>query len=263
MDLNIKGKKALVCASSKGIGRAVALALADEGAQLFLCARSADELNDVARQAQERSGVKAHTACVSLSASDDINRLIDEISKVWGGLDILIHNTGGPKPSPVESTTIGDWRSGFEQLFPAIAQLNEAFLPAMKKNNWGRIVAVTSLSVLEPIENLAISNAIRSAVTAMLKTLSDEVARHNVTVNCVAPGLIHTGRTEDLMKARIEKSGQSRQDYLADYVKAVPMKRLGSPEEFAAVVTFLCSDQASYVTGNTICVDGGKRRSTY
>ncbi|HEY9714858.1 MAG TPA: SDR family oxidoreductase, partial [Chroococcales cyanobacterium] len=129
--------------------------------------------------------------------------------------------------------------------------------------HWGRIVAVTSLSVVEPVANLAISNAMRAAVTAMMKTLSDEVAASGVTVNCVAPGLIETDRLTDLMKARIAKSGQSEQEYKKDYLKPVPTGRLGRPDEFGAVVAFLCSEQASYITGSTIAVDGGKRRSTY
>lgn len=263
MDFKIAGKIALVCAASKGLGRAIALALADEGVELMLCARSQDELEMVAKEARKRSGKDAHIFSCDLSQVKDRIQLIEEVQKKVEFVDILIHNTGGPKPTTVESTTLEDWDAGYQQLFPAVAHLNLTFLPGMKERKWGRIVAVTSLSVLEPIANLAISNAMRSAVVAMLKTLSDEVAKFNVTVNCLAPGLIHTGRTESLMEARMQKSGQTKDEYIAEYVKPIPAGRLGTPEEFAAAAAFLCSEQASYITGSTLCIDGGKRRSTY
>ncbi|HEY9678043.1 MAG TPA: SDR family oxidoreductase [Drouetiella sp.] len=261
MDLKIKGKKGLVCAASKGLGRATAIALADEGVDLILCARSKDELESVAQEIQKKTGLTPVTVVTDLSIDEDRNKLVDVVNKA-GGVDILVHNTGGPKPTSVESTTHADWLEGFNQLFPAVAQLNEAFLPRMKEKKWGRIVCVTSISVLEPISNLAISNAMRSAVTSMLKTLADEVAKDNISVNCVAPGAIWTGRIQNLVRIRREKTGQSEDEYMADYVKPIPAGRLGSPEEFGAVVAFLCSEQASYITGSTICVDGGKRRST-
>lgn len=261
MDLKIKGKRALVCAASKGLGRAIAVALADEGSELILCARSQDELSAVAKEIEAKTKIKPIVVVSDLSNAADRQKLI-EAAQSSGGIDILVHNTGGPKPTSVEETTQTDWREGFEQLFPAVAHLNEAFIPHMKKNNWGRIVCVTSLSVLEPITNLAISNAMRSAVTSMLKTLADEVARHNISVNCIAPGAIWTGRIENLIRIRREKTGQTEEEYMADYVKPIPAGRLGTPEEFAAAAVFLCSEQASYITGSTLCVDGGKRRST-
>jgi 3-oxoacyl-[acyl-carrier protein] reductase len=174
-----------------------------------------------------------------------------------------VHNTGGPKPTRAEETTDDQWSSGFHQLFESVIHLNQAFIPGMKERLWGRIVNVTSLSVLEPIPNLAVSNAMRSAATAMLKTLSDELAAFNICINCMAPGVIHTDRTEERLQAQIKQSGGTREQYLEDYVKSIPAGRLGTAEEFAAMVAFLCSQRASYITGSTICVDGGKRRATY
>lgn len=263
MDLGIRGKKALVCAASKGLGKAIALSLAAEGVELMLCARSKEALTGVVGEARELGSPNVHVHPCDLTDGASRLELIAQTEKALGYVDVLIHNVGGPKPTTAESTTIEEWQYGYEQMFPFVAHLNCAFLPGMKQRQWGRIVAVTSLSVLEPIANLAISNAMRSAVTAMLKTLSDEVAASNVTVNCVAPGLIHTDRTEDLMQARITRSGQAREEYMKEYLKSIPAGRLGSTAEFGAVVAFLCSEQASYVTGSTICVDGGKRRSTY
>lgn len=263
MDFGIKGKKALVCAASKGLGKATALALAGEGVELMLCARSKETLAEVAAEATKLSGKPAHTFGCDLTDENARRELIDHVRTQLGTVDILVHNTGGPKPTSVESTGQEDWQHGFNQLFPAVAELNAAFVPAMKERKWGRILAVTSLSVLEPIGGLAISNAMRSAVTAMLKTLADEIASFGITVNCLAPGLILTDRTQGLMDARVEKSGQSREEYMKDYLKSIPAARLGDPAEFGAVAAFLCSQQASYITGSTICVDGGKRRSTY
>jgi len=262
MDFGIAGKKALVCAASKGLGRASAVTLAKEGVEVMLCARSVQSLDQVEQEIRQ-SGGRAHSHACDLTDGASRQSLIDAANKVLGQVDILIHNVGGPKATTVEGTSLDDWRQGYEQLFPGIVHLNSAFLPAMKQRQWGRIVAITSISVLEPIASLAISNAMRAAVTAMLKTLADEVALANVTINCVAPGLIATDRAESLMQNRIERSGLSREDYMKDYLKSIPAGRLGDPAEFGAVVAFLCSQQASYVTGSTIAVDGGKRRSTY
>jgi 3-oxoacyl-[acyl-carrier protein] reductase len=263
VDFGIKGKKALVCAASKGLGRASALALAQEGVELMISARTAEALAEVATEAEKLSGKKPHICPSDLTDGASRNELIEATNSKLGYVDILVHNTGGPKATSAEGTTLDDWSHGYTQLFPAIADLNLAFLPGMKERKWGRIIAITSLSVLEPIANLAISNAMRSAVTAMLKTLADEVASYNITINCVAPGMILTDRTGALMKSRIERSGQTSDEYMNDYLKSIPAGRLGDPAEFGAVVAFLCSQSASYVTGSTICVDGGKRRSTY
>jgi len=263
MNFELSGKKALVCGASRGIGRAIARELLVEGAELFIVARDDEVLSLTARELKSETGRNVITQACDLSRLEEREKLISSVEARLGRVDVLIHNSGGPKPSAVEETPLDSWESGYRLLFESVSHLNAAFIPAMKENRWGRIVAVTSLSVMEPISGLSISNAMRSAVTAMLKTLADEVAAFNVTVNCVAPGAIETDRLVDLMNARIAKSGQDEAAYRKEYLKAIPAGRLGSPAEFAAVVAFLCSQRASYVTGSTICVDGGKRRSTY
>ncbi len=263
MDFGITGKRALVCAASKGLGRAVAKALAQEGVELFLCSRDKDSLSETAAEIEKSVGRTAFCAAGDLSDAASREQLIAGVKQVFPAIDILIHNVGGPKPTTARQTQLEDWEKGFHQLFTSVAHLNEAFLPAMIDQRWGRIVTVTSLSVLEPIPGLAVSNAMRAAVTGMLKTLSDEVAEYNVTINCAAPGVIGTDRTEERIGAQIKSSGGSRDEYMQDYVKGIPAKRLGTPDEFGAVVAFLCSQQASYITGSTICVDGGKRRSGF
>jgi len=263
MDFGIKGKKALVLGASKGIGKGIAMELAREGAEVVLCARHEKLLEEVADEIRKATGAAVHAQTCDLTSMDERNKFIKTVTERVGAVDILVLNTGGPKPSSAGDTTLDDWERGFHQLFQMIAHMNQAFLPKMKENKWGRIICVTSLSVIEPIANLAISNSMRSGVTAMLKTLSDEVAPFNVTINCLAPGAIATERLEELMEARISKTGQSKEDYMKSYLAAIPMGRMGSAEEFAAVAAFLCSDRASYITGSTICIDGGKRRSTY
>ncbi|MDZ4832160.1 MAG: SDR family oxidoreductase [Candidatus Melainabacteria bacterium] len=263
MDLGINGKKALVCGASKGIGRAIALELAREGVEPILCARKSDVLEETAAAIRKETGVRVHHKACDLTLAKDRDELIKAVDETLKGIDILVLNTGGPKPSSALATTLDEWENGFHQLFQMIVHLNSGFIPKMKEKKWGRIVCVTSLSVMEPIANLAISNSMRSGVTAMLKTLSDELAQSGITINCLAPGAIATERLEELMDARIAKTGQSKEDYMKQYLSAIPMGRMGDPEEFAAMAAFLCSQRASYITGSTIAIDGGKRRSTY
>jgi 3-oxoacyl-[acyl-carrier protein] reductase len=263
MDLKIAGKKALVCASSRGLGRAIALALAAEGVELMLTARSAPTLKGVAEEAKQAGCPAVHLHACDLTEAAARQALIEATLRELKQVDILIHNGGGPSPTKAFQTTVEQWAAGYMQLFPNIAHLNQAFVPAMQERKWGRVLAVTSLSVLEPIEGLAISSAMRSAVTAMLKTLADEVAIDGVTVNCLAPGSIKTDRTESLFEHRLQNSGQTREEFSKTYLKPIPAGRQGDPAEFGAVAAFLCSQQAAYITGSTIAVDGGKRRSTY
>ncbi len=263
MDLGIKGKRALVCGASKGLGYACAEALAAEGADVILVGREENTLKDAAERIKNLTGTLPKWQVCDLLSADSRKTMIEKVGTESGGVDIIVHNVGGPKASTVEDTSIDSWQEGFDRLFKPVVELNQAFIPGMKERKWGRIVTITSLSVMEPIAMLSISNAMRSASTALSKTLSDEVAKHGITVNCVAPGLVQTDRTEELIKARIEKSGQTREQHEAEMHKNIPAARLGQPAEFGAVVCFLCSEKASYVTGSTICVDGGKRRSTY
>lgn len=262
MDLGIQGKRALVCASSKGLGKAIAKALAKEGVRLFLCARDAKTLIDAADEVGSVATEPVTSMTCDLSTEEGRELLISQVRGTLGEVDILVHNVGGPKPSKVETTTLQDWQTGFDQVFQSVAQLNEAFVPDMKKNRWGRILCVTSLSAFEPINDLAVSNGLRPAITAMLKTLSDEVAGYNITINCLAPGMILTDRTEERLRDYLARNPQSnREEWLAQYVKSIPAGRLGDPDEFGAPAAFLCSQQASYITGGTLCIDGGKRRS--
>jgi 3-oxoacyl-[acyl-carrier protein] reductase len=262
MDLGIKGKRALIGGSSKGMGKAIALMLAAEGADVFLVSRNDSELSTAAKDVAEKAKGKVDYSAGDLSSKAGRENLIKTVKEDFGDIDILVHNVGGPQPSLAVDTSLESWQQGFEQLFASVVHLNQAFIPAMKQKRWGRILTVTSLSVMEPIANLAVSNGMRTAVTAMLKTLADELAPFNITVNCVAPGAIATGRMEDLLSVRAERSKKTIEEYTKEYLQNIPAGRMGSVEEFAAVTCFLASELASYVTGSTVCVDGGKRRAT-
>lgn len=260
MDLGLRGKKALVCASSKGLGRAIAASLAREGAELFLCAREAHALEQTAAELRERFGVKVHAAPFDLSLPDAPTRLAAAAKAAMGHVDILVNNVGGPTPSPACATTEAAWRKGFEQVFLSSTLTTAALLPEMRERRFGRIITLTSISVVEPIEHLVVSTAMRAAVTGFSKTLATEVAADGVTVNTVLPGIIHTQRIEDLRRAKADRDGTSLSVEMTRTERQIPAGRLGRPEELADLVAFLASERASYLTGENIVVDGGLRR---
>ncbi len=265
MDLHLKNKRCLVCASTQGLGLATAEALAQEGASLFLTARNAERLEAVATHLRETYTVSVTTFVCDLTNAAQRTKLIEAVQSHWAeGVEVLIHNVGGPAPSTALSTQYTQWTNGFNQLVMSVIQLTTALIPTMQTNNWGRIIFITSSAVVEPVPNLAVSNTMRSAVTAYAKTLSTEVAKQGVTVNCVAPGYIATDRLNQLFTHKaeaIESTAEAVKNQLVE--TEIPIGRLGTPEEFAAMVAFLCGQPASYITGQTILVDGGKRRSVH
>lgn len=260
MKLNLQGKRAIVCAASRGLGFATAAALAEEGVELMLCARSEGPLAAAAAKLREQFGVKVHHLALDLAAAGAATTLYQAAERHMGRVDILVNNVGGPAPTAALTTTREAWQKGFEQLFLSVTELTSLAVPAMKSRQWGRVVTVTSVAVAEPIEQLAVSNAIRAAVTGYSRTLAREVAASGVTVNTVLPGVIHTQRIEDLRKAKAERSNTTLASEMDFTAKQIPIGRLGRPEEFASVVAFLCSEAASYVTGAQIPIDGGLRR---
>lgn len=260
MDLGLHDKSALVCASSKGLGFAVAKSLADEGAHVLLCARSDDELRKAADTLRATTKGKVFYKTCDLMVPAEVQALIQYAQNTVGDIDILINNVGGPSPTKALETNTELWRDGFERLFVPSAHLTNSFLPAMIERRFGRVVNITSLSVLEPVDTLAISNAIRAAVSANAKTLAREVAPYGVTVNNVMPGIIHTDRINYLRTKAAERLGTSLEDEMKKTLAPIPMGRMGKPEEFAALVCFLCSPQAAYITGANIPVDGGARK---
>ena len=243
MDLHIKGKRALVTGSSKGLGRAIAAGLAAEGVNVAICSRNKDA---VAKTASE---LKVEGFISDLSQTGAAETLITEVNTKLGGIDILVANTGGPPPTVFDGTSDAQFRAAFENLFMSTVQMIRLALPGMKQRKWGRIMVVTSVAAEEPLDGLTISNALRPALHGLYNSLSREVGKYGITVNCLMPGSTATDRLKDF-------------PYDQDEVgRTIPAGRLGRPEDFGAVATFLASEQAGYINGQAIAVDGGMLRS--
>jgi len=257
MNLDLKGKTALITAASKGIGKAVAEALASEGCHVVICSRTKDDLIETAREIREKYHVDPLWCICDLNKSSDIDNTYEAVKKEYGSVDILVNNCGGPVPGYFSELDENDWNHAYEQVLMSVVRFSKLVIPQMVKNKWGRIINITSISVKQPVDNLMLSNSLRAGVTGFAKSLSNEVAKHNITVNNVAPGLTLTHRLYELAVIEAKEKGKSHEEILVDMVKRVPINRLGGPEEIAAVVLFLASKQASYVTGNTIQADGG------
>ncbi len=260
MDLGLRGKVALVAASSRGLGRAVAEELAQEGARLVLCARGEAALRETA-DAIRATGAEVEAIAADVSRPDDVARVVDAGQRAFGLIDILVTNGGGPPAGPFESHSSEAWHEAVRQNLDSVVELTRAVLPGMKERRWGRIVNVTSIAVKQPVDNLILSNSVRAAVTGFARTLATEVAPFGITVNNVMPGYTRTQRVDELAARNATLRGTSADAQLAVWEAQIPMGRLGLPAEFAAMVAFLASERASYTTGASIPVDGGWIRS--
>jgi 3-oxoacyl-[acyl-carrier protein] reductase len=261
VDLGLRGKVALVAASSKGLGRAIAEELAAEGAHLVMCARGKETLEQTAQSIRETTGVKVITVAADVSNTADASRVAKAALDELGRVDILVTNSGGPPSGPFENLTPEMWDSATSLLLKSAVELTRAVLPGMKERRWGRILNVTSIAAKQPIDGLMLSNSLRAAVIGFARTLASEVAPFNVTVNNLLPGYTRTDRVQELARAAGEKGGSSSTDIVSKWEKEIPMGRLGEPREFAALAAFLASERASYITGTSIAVDGGWIRS--
>ncbi len=255
MDLQIHGKVALVTGASSGVGRACALALAREGVRLAVAARRFDELEAVAREALAAGAADARAFVVDLGQADSIEGLVGGIRAALGEIEILVANGGGPRPGSYAQLALEDWDAGYRTVLRSAIHLVGLALPSMRARKWGRIVALTSSSVKEPIAALALSNVFRTGLVSALKTLSNEVAADGVTVNAIATGRVLTARLRSLYG--------NDEAALTRAAREVPIGRIAEPEEFAPLVAFLCGEPARYVTGQTVSVDGGLVRGLY
>ena len=263
MDLGLKGKVALVAASSKGLGRACAESLLREGTNVVITARRPDILARAAqelRRSVETGAGDLHTMAGDVTRQEDVSRILNATQSRFGRLDILVTNGGGPKPGTFETLSDEDWNDGISAtLFPMIRLIRQSlpFLKAAKDSGGGRIINIQSTSVKQPIDNLLLSNSVRAAAIGLAKTLSKELAPYLITVNNVCPGSFDTDRIKSLYQSRSEASGKSIEETAEEDAKRIPLGRLGDPQELGNFVTFLASNKASYITGQTIAVDGG------
>lgn len=261
MDLGLKGKVALVAAASQGLGRAVAEELAVEGASLILCARGEERLNAACETIRGETGADVLGVTGDLSMFADVEQIVSEGTNRFGQIDILITNTGGPPTGKFETLSRENWEEATRGLLTSVLDLTRLVLPGMKERRWGRVLNITSIAAKQPVDNLMLSNSIRAAITGFAKTLSNEVAEFGVTVNTIMPGYTATERVEELAQTLAEREGVAASVIRSRWESEIPMRRLGTPTEFAALAAFLVSERASYVTGSSVAVDGGWIRS--
>jgi len=265
MDLGLRGKTAIVAAASQGLGRGVARALAAEGANVVMFSRNEAAIKAAAQDVQAAAGQGPRVLGVAadVTRAADLERVVKTALDSFGGVDVLFNNAGGPKPGMFDTLTDDDWQGAFELNLMSAIRLTRLCLPSMRAKHWGRVITSTSSSVKQPLPTLMLSNAVRSATTAWSKTLSDQVAADGITVNTLAPGRIETERILQIDADIAQRTGRSREEVERDSLLTIPLRRYGRPEEFGAAAAFLASEQAAYITGVTLLVDGGLFRGTY
>lgn len=260
MDLGLRDRVAIVAASSRGLGKACATELAREGTKTVICSRDCERLTAVAEAMRALTGAEVLPLKADLTDDAQIRHLADETLRRFGRIDILVTNNGGPPAGYFDDFADEAWLQAHQLTLLSAVRLIRAVLPAMRLQQWGRIINITSVSVKQPLDNLLLSNVYRPGVVGLAKTLSAQVAADGITVNNVAPGYTRTDRVLELAEARAAGEGKAVEQVLAETTASYPMKRMGEPEELAALVAFLASERAAYITGATIQVDGGFAR---
>jgi 3-oxoacyl-[acyl-carrier protein] reductase len=263
MDLGLKDRVAVVAASSQGLGKAVALGLAREGARLALCARTVSTLEETAAEIRRETGVEVFTRALDVRMDGDVGRFVGAARERFGRIDICVANAGGPPSKSFAETTLEDWRAAAELNLISTVSFAMHVLPLMRERRWGRFLAITSMTVKQPVSGLILSNAVRSAVSGLVKSLANEYGPYNVLVNNVCPGYTATGRLLDLAQAQARNQDVPAAEIEARWAREVPLGRIGRPDEFADLVVFLASERASYITGTAIAVDGGIVKGIY
>lgn len=257
MDLGIRGRVALVTGASRGLGLGIARELAREGARLGVVARGKEHLTAIARQLEQEFQTEVFPFPGDVSHHEGMAVIVMAVASKFGGLDILVNNTGGPAEGRFEQLKDKDWHSSFEGTFLSVVQSCREAIPYMRKKGWGRIVNILSVSARQPIDGLFTSSALRAGLVGFTKTLAQEMAREGITVNSVLPGFTKTERLEELAHSRAAEQGVTPESILAGWCNSVPAGRLGEPDEIGKAVAFLASEAAAYITGVSLAVDGG------
>lgn len=258
MELGLSNRVAAIAASSQGLGFATALELAREGAVVSICSRDRGRIDAAADKIRgEVDGAVVHPIVVDVCRKEDCERFVNETAEKFGRLDILLTNTGGPVPGGFDEISLQDVRDGVDSTLMSAVTMMTAAVPHLRKNGWGRIVNVLSMTVKQPKSNLLVSNTMRPAILGFAKSISNELAAENITVNNLAPGYTRTERLDELAEHVSGNSGRTTDAVFAEWESIIPARRLGKPDEFAAAATFLMSERAAYITGVTLQVDGG------
>jgi len=261
MDLGLSGRVAIIAAASKGLGRAVAEELAREGAQVAICSRSADALAEAAARIAQAGGREPFYQAVDVTDSSAVSAFVAAVEQRFGRIDICVTNSGGPPSKLFKDTESHDWHSAIDQLLMSTVFFAKEVLPRMQRNKWGRLITITSYTVKQPVDGMLLSNSVRAAVTGLARTLANEYGPDGITVNNVCPGYTNTDRLADLAGMLSKRNSTTPEAVFANWERQIPAGRIGTPEEFAAVVTFLASERASYLNGTSIAIDGGIVRS--
>ena len=256
MEFGLKGKRAIVMAASRGLGYASALGLAREGCRLIICSRDQARIEAAAAAITKETGAEVKALVADVSSASEAKRLVDAAVAAYGGLEIVVHNAGGPPAGETLQMSDEQWQKAFEQNLLSLTRMVGAAAPEMKKAGYGRVLTIASSSIKQPIPNLALSNALRAGVWGIAKTMSRELAPQGILVNVIAPGRIDTERIAELDQANAQKSGKSVEDVRKASIGTIPLGRLGRPEELANLVVFLSSSAGSYISGQAIIVDG-------
>jgi 3-oxoacyl-[acyl-carrier protein] reductase len=257
MDLGIKGRVALIAASSQGIGRATGEAFAAEGCRVAMCARNADALQAAAGKIREQYKVDVIAEALDVTDARAVSHFVANVAAKFGTVDICVTNAGGPPAKGFLAATLEEWQTALEANFLSTVYFAREVIPHMQRKHWGRIITLTSITTKQPVTDLVLSNAVRAAVVGLVKSLANEFGKDGILVNNVGPGFTATDRLKELAKARASALGKSEQEIFDGWAADAPVRRLGDPKEVADTIVWLASERASYITGQTVLVDGG------
>jgi 3-oxoacyl-[acyl-carrier protein] reductase len=257
MDTGLKNRVAIVAASSQGIGRATAEAFAAEGCRIAMCARNAPALQAAAETIQKQYSAEVFRQTLDVTDAKAVHHFVDAVVSKFGGVDICVTNAGGPPAKGFLAASLEEWRKAVDANFLSTVYFAREVIPHMQRQHWGRIITITSITTKQPVPDLVLSNAVRAAVVGLVKSLANEFGKDGILVNNVGPGYTATDRLKELAKARSAASGKSEKEIFEAWGADTSLKRLGEPREVADAIVWLASERASYVTGQTVLVDGG------
>ena len=255
--MGLKDRVAIVAASSQGLGRATAEALAAEGCKLALCSRTQASVGTAAEQIEKKHGVETLSQALDVGDPEAVRRFVEDAAGRFGRIDICVTNAGGPPAKGFLATTLEEWRRAVDLNLLSVVYFAHQVIPHMQRNRWGRFITITSITVKQPVADLVLSNAVRTAVAGLVRSLANEFGQDGILFNNVGPGYTATDRLKQLAAARARASGKSEEEFFRTWAADSALKRVGEPREFADTVVWLASERASYVTGQTILVDGG------